>query len=82
MAGQKSPEGAGRNSGVQLQIFAGQFFFAGLFAGHFVGLNPAGFSPAKNTAKGTVTRILTLLAGENAYFRQIVRCPKKRKCLC
>jgi len=28
-------------------------FFAGLFAGHFAGLSPASFSPARGTAKVT-----------------------------
>jgi len=33
--------------------FCRAFFFAGLFAGHFVGLSPASFSPTKNPTKGT-----------------------------
>jgi len=34
--------------------FCGANFFAGLFAGHFLGLCPASFDPAKSPAKGTV----------------------------
>ena len=43
----------GRNLGVPWLDFYEAMFFAGLFAGHFVGLSPAGFSPAKSPARGT-----------------------------
>jgi len=41
MTGQKSPKLTARNSGVWNWIFAGNCFFAAIFAGYFQGLSPA-----------------------------------------
>jgi len=42
-------------------LVLGNFFFAGLFAGHFAGLSPASFGPARSPAKKTNRLIRRLL---------------------
>ena len=51
MAGQKSPKR--EEFGCPSLDCCWAVLFVGLFAGHFVGLSPASFSPAKSPARGT-----------------------------
>jgi len=48
MAGQKSPR---EEFGSPSLDFCGAILFVGLFAGHFAGLSPVSFSPAKGTER-------------------------------